>query len=173
MPFVKLRAHGGRLHALLALGAVAAVAVSAAAQAGAPAHRHGPSGVTIDPLAQATIRDRVHVDHAGIKIKTRGPRDLLTAAITVDPGGSFGWHTHPGPVVVAVAAGTLSLFEVEGRRCVHRRVRAGAAFVEDGGHLHLARNDGSAPVRIYATFFARAGTTEFLTARPDPGVCRS
>jgi hypothetical protein len=50
---------------------------------------------------------------------------------------------------------------------IKRRARGGRL------HLHLARNDGSAPVRIYATFFARKGTTEFLTPRPDPGVCRS
>ena len=53
------------------------------------------------------------------------------------------------------------------------RCSSNVELVADGGHLHLARNDGSAPVRIYATFFARKGTTEFLTPRPDPGVCPS
>jgi quercetin dioxygenase-like cupin family protein len=157
---------------LIALAVVAAVAGSAVATTGGPPSSGGPTGVTIDPLVQARIGHAVRVHSDGIRIRTKPRRELLTASITVDPGGSFGWHTHPGPVIVALASGTLTLYEIHHRRCDRERITPGKAFIEDGGHLHLARNEGTEPVRIFATFLAATGTDEFLTPKPDPGVCR-
>jgi quercetin dioxygenase-like cupin family protein len=96
---------------------------------------------------------------------------MLVTAITVDPHGSFGWHTHPGPVLVAVGKGTLTVYEPHGRHCSRSTVTAGQAFIEGGGDVHLARNEGSTPVELNATFLAPLGTTEFLTAVPRPKVC--
>lgn len=156
--------------ALIAVPALAATAVAAGHQ-GAAAAAGGPEGVTIEPLVHATIPDRVKARGAGITIRTKGPRDLLVTSITVAPGGTFGWHTHPGPVLVSVASGTLSLYESHHHGCSKRSVGAGQGFVEAGEHLHLARNEGSEPVRIYASFLARTGTKEFLAPAPDPGTC--
>jgi quercetin dioxygenase-like cupin family protein len=167
-----------RFLAPLALAVVPALAVAAVAAGhqGPPAPPPaggGPSGVTIEPLVHATIPDPVRVNDDGIKIKTDGPRDALGTKITVVPGGTFGWHTHPGPVFVAVASGTLSLYEPShhNRSCDKTNVAPGQAFIEGGGHVHLARNEGSEPVQLYATFLAAPGTTEFLTTVPDPGAC--
>jgi quercetin dioxygenase-like cupin family protein len=156
---------------LAAVPALAATAFAASHGTAATAPAAGPSGVDITPLAHATIPERVRVDSAGIKVRTKGARDVLVTSITVAPGGTFGWHTHPGPVLVSVASGTLSLFEAHHHGCMKSKVRPGEAFLEDGGHVHLARNDGSEPVQIYATFLARRGTSEFLSTVPDPGGC--
>jgi hypothetical protein len=75
-------------------------------------------------------------------------------------------------VLVSVAAGTLSLFHAEHRRCQRETVTAGQGFIEDGGDVHLARNEGTSPVQLYVTFLARPGTTEFLTEVPAPAGCR-
>jgi quercetin dioxygenase-like cupin family protein len=172
------RRHTKRFLAPLALAVVPALAVAAVAAghqgpAAPPPAGGGPSGVTIEPLVHATITDPVRVNDHGIKIRTDGPRDALGTKITVVPGGTFGWHTHPGPVFVAVASGTLSLYEPthHGHGCDKRRVGPGQAFIEGGGDVHLARNEGSEPVQIYATFLAPTGATEFLTTVPDPGGC--
>jgi quercetin dioxygenase-like cupin family protein len=158
--------------ALVAVPALATTAVAAGHHDGRlTARAAGPVGVTIKPLAHASIPARVRASGAGITIKTKGPRDMLATSITVAPGGSFGWHTHPGPVLVAVASGTLSLYEAHHRGCRKSSVTAGQGFVEGGGDVHLANNEGSKPVRIIATFLARTGTTEFLTTVPDPGSC--
>jgi quercetin dioxygenase-like cupin family protein len=158
--------------ALVAVPALATTAVAASHHDGGPTARAaGPVGVTIEPLAHATLPARVRAHGAGITIRTKGPRDMLATSITVAPGGSFGWHTHPGPVLVAVASGTLSLYEAQGRGCSKSSVTAGQGFVEGGGDVHLARNEGAKPVRIIATFLARTGTTEFLLSAPDPGTC--
>ena len=153
---------------VVALASVVGTANAAptASPAAEPAH-----GVHITPLADATIGSPVHTRSAGIKINTPGPREMLVTSITVDPGGSFGWHTHPGPVLVAVSSGTLALYQPDHGRCPRSTITAGQGFIEDGGDVHLARNEGSDPVVLNATFLARTGTTVFLTPVPEPAVC--
>jgi quercetin dioxygenase-like cupin family protein len=128
-------------------------------------------GVTIEPLVNATIAERVRAQSAGVNLKTDGPKAVLTARITVEPGGSFGWHSHPGPVFVSVADGTFTLRQVENRRCRRHTFGPGEAFVEDGARVHLGENEGTEPVRIFATFLARARTTEFSREEDPPALC--
>jgi quercetin dioxygenase-like cupin family protein len=158
-----------RLVALLAVGATAVAGAVAVAQG------HGrataPVGVHLIPLSHATFGSSVHADGAGVDFRTRGPKQALVTSITVDPGGTFGWHSHPGPVLVMVAKGTLAEFHAEGHRCPRTTVTAGHAFVESGGEVHLARNAGSTPVELNATFLAQPGTTEFVIPEQQPRVC--
>lgn len=109
----------------------------------------------------------VRVHSAGIKISRKGPRDVLGTKITVVPGGTLRWHTHPGPVLVTIASGALTLYEAHHHACMKSRVGPGEGFIENGGHVHLARNEGSKDVQIYATFLARTGTSEFLKPAAD------
>jgi len=162
-----------RLAVLITVSA-AAVAAFATAATAVPSGAAAPEqvhGVHITPLSAGTIRSSVHAHSAGIEIETHGARDMLVTSIVVDPGGSFGWHTHPGPVLVAVSKGTLAFYEQDGARCSRSTIVAGQAFIEDGGDVHLARNEGSTPVELNAIFLARTGTTEFLTAVPEPRGC--
>jgi quercetin dioxygenase-like cupin family protein len=152
------------------VGAVAAAGVGATALA-TGGHAQ-PDGVAIEPLAHSTIGEKVRSGGSGVAIRTKGPRDMLTAAITVEPGASFGWHSHPGPVLVAVTEGRFTLRRVENRRCRTRTFGPGQAFVEDGERVHLGSNEGSERVRIYATFFARVGTTMFTRGEDVPEACR-
>jgi quercetin dioxygenase-like cupin family protein len=154
--------------AVVALGAVAATATAMRAPDPQPA---GPQGVHITPLSEGTIGSSVHARAAGIEITTHGRKDMLITAITVDVGGTFGWHSHPGPVLVAVSKGTLTVFDATRHGCQRSTVTAGQAFVEDGHHVHLARNDGSFPVELNATFLARPGTTEYLRTEPRQPGC--
>ena len=151
--------------AVVALGAIAAAATGLVGRDPQPA---GPQGAHITPLAKGTIGSSVHAKAAGIEIDTNGRKDMLVTSITVDVGGTFGWHSHPGPVLVAVSKGTLTVYDATRHGCQRSTVTAGQAFVEDGHHVHLARNEGSGPVELNATFLARPGTTEFLKTEP-PG----
>jgi len=154
--------------AVVALGAVTATATAMLARDPAPA---GPQGVHITPLSKGTIGSSVHAKAAGIEITTHGRKDMLITAITVDAGGTFGWHTHPGPVLVAVSKGTLTVYDATKHGCQRSTVTPGDAFVEDGHHVHLARNEGSVPVELNATFLARPGTTEYLKPEPRQPGC--
>ena len=155
-----------RLSTLAAAIAVAAVAATVVLAAGG-----GPSGVQVTPLSQGTIHTKVKANSAGIKIKTLGPRLVLVTAITVEPGGTFGWHSHPGPVLVTVNKGTLTLYRAHGSDCVKSTFGPGDAFVEQGGDVHLGRNEGSDPVELNATFLAPTGTSEFVQPQQEPKAC--
>ena len=48
--------------------------------------------------------------------KTKGPSDLYIQNNVWAPGGSTGWHTHPGHSLIIVTAGTLTGYR--GRRSV-------------------------------------------------------
>ena len=158
-----------RLVALLAIGVTALGGAVAIAQGNGRAA--APVGVHLTTLSHATFGSSVHADGAGVDFRTRGPKQALVTSITVDRGGTFGWHSHPGPVLVTVAKGTLAEFHAEGDRCPRTTVTAGQAFVESGGEVHLARNAGSTPVELNATFLARPGTTEFVIPQRRPRIC--
>jgi quercetin dioxygenase-like cupin family protein len=157
-------------------GLIGAIALATAALAShgdtsAGGHAQQP-GVTVKQLALATIGERVRAGAGGIQLRTDGPKVMMTASITLEPGASLGWHSHPGPVQVAVTRGRFSLVRVENRRCRTRTFGPGEAFVENGRRVHLGRNAGSEPVRLIATFLAPAGTTAFSQPEETPEPCR-
>jgi quercetin dioxygenase-like cupin family protein len=77
---------------------------------------------------------------------------MVLDAITIKPGGSFGWHTHSSPVAVVVTGGTLTVFDPSVANCAPFKVSKGQSFVEPANHLHLARNEGNRGVTLYALY---------------------
>jgi len=74
-------------------------------------------GFSVQPLGRGSFPDDVSMT---FKIKqgrgaevahVRDPSDVLVARLTFQPGGSVGWHTHHGPVIVTVASGALTLID--------------------------------------------------------------
>jgi quercetin dioxygenase-like cupin family protein len=81
-----------------------------------------------------------------------GASNVLVAEVTWQPGGTSGWHTHPGPVIVVIAEGSIEV--TNARDCVPRTYGSGEAFVDPGqGNVHVATNPNAAPAVAYATFF--------------------
>jgi quercetin dioxygenase-like cupin family protein len=87
-----------------------------------------------------------------ISIKTSKPGNVVFVQVNVMPGGDFGWHFHRSPVVAAVTAGTLTLYDSSNPKCAPRRITAGNAFTEAANHVHLARNEGTKPVRVMVAY---------------------
>jgi mannose-6-phosphate isomerase-like protein (cupin superfamily) len=80
--------------------------------------------------------------------------EVVVQEITIGPGGTTGWHSHPGPVVVVVKQGTLTYVRAVGGACVDTPYTAGTAFVDPGqGHAHTAFNFGSDNLVLIATYF--------------------
>ena len=80
--------------------------------------------------------------------------DVVVQRIRIAPGGEFGWHTHPGPVVVVVTSGALTFYGARDQECRPVVYRAGQAFVDPGvGHVHNARNEGTDTLEFWATYF--------------------
>ena len=91
-----------------------------------------------------------------VKIKTRGESDVYVVRNVIVPGGHTGWHTHPGPSIISVAAGTVTEYRSDAPEgIVHE---AGSVFVDDGGdHAHIMVNEGDTDLVLVAFQVLPAG----------------
>jgi quercetin dioxygenase-like cupin family protein len=130
-----------------------------------PSEATPPSGLTNVTLARGT-----DVSHGTIPL--RFGTDIVMAQITVNPGGSSGWHSHPGGAIIIVQAGTITTYHSVGRKCEATTYTAGQAFIERPGEVDQVLNAGSVPYVLYVTFprVPPGGSTR--TDEPDPGTCR-
>jgi quercetin dioxygenase-like cupin family protein len=124
------------------------------------------------PLVHATVGG-FHYSTKDFKIDSEKLSEVVMPQITIHAGASSGWHTHPGPGVIVVTSGTLTLYRVIGDRCVKSMYGPGQGFVETPGVVHIARNEAaSGDVTALATFVDIApGTTTYKTIVPAPAAC--
>ena len=104
------------------------------------------------------------------RINTKGESDLHVLENRIAPGGSFGWHSHPGPSLVIVKAGALTLYRGDDPDCTPQVVAAGSGFVDEGGDIHLVRNEGSIETVVYVTSLVPRGAVRRID-EPSPGYC--
>jgi hypothetical protein len=103
--------------------------------------------------------------------KTRGSSDLYVESNVWQPGGSTGWHSHPGHSLIIVTAGTVTDYDGDDPRCKPAVYSQGMSFVDSGdGHVHLLRNEGSTVAQTIAVQLIPAGATRRIDAR-EPGNC--
>ncbi len=105
-----------------------------------------------------------------MKVETKGPTDVVVRTITIAPGGSTGWHHHPGQLIAVVQKGTLSRTLED---CSVETTTAGQSFIEPSGakHRHIGRNLGSEPVVLYVTYMLPAGSP--LSVDADAPACET
>jgi quercetin dioxygenase-like cupin family protein len=97
--------------------------------------------------------------------------DILMAQITVDPGGSSGWHSHPGGAIIVVKQGTPTVYRSIGSQCQSTTYSAGQAFIERPGEVDDVLNAGTAPYVLYVTFPRVPPGGSARIDEPDPGNC--
>jgi quercetin dioxygenase-like cupin family protein len=160
----------GAVAAAIGLGGILLVGVALATPGagllGAPVHARG----TLAP----TDGDNLIVNSkSGVHVKTKGSVDLVTQELSFAPGGHTGWHSHPGPVLVTVKAGSLRLIYADDETCEGTVYEAGDSFVDRGDErVHIARASPFDGMVLWATYFVpgAAGTTAFRIDEPDPGT---
>jgi quercetin dioxygenase-like cupin family protein len=132
-----------------------------------------PSGVTTTTFAIGHLDD-IHAKTLSsswqARIDTKGASDVYVLENRIVPGGSFGWHSHPGPSLVVVKSGALTLYRGDDSTCTPEVVQAGSGFVDDGGDIHLVRNEGSVDTVVYVTSIVPRGATRRID-EPSPGNC--
>jgi quercetin dioxygenase-like cupin family protein len=152
------------LAAFVALPVVTGVALATA-----------PSGIISAPVhARGTNADVLNVhSKAGVKLQTKSSVDFVTQQIRMAPGGTTGWHSHPGPVLVTIKSGQLTLVYADDATCEGRTYGPGESFVDRGDEIvHTAINEGSTEVEFWATYFVPGAPG--APARLDsagPGTC--
>ena len=142
---------------LAGLVLVAALALAAAATASAP------------PIVAKAMAVG-HMQATTIHAQTG---TAVLDAITIQPGGNFGWHVHGAPVAVVVTGGTLTVFDPSVQGCEPFKVSKGQSFVEPANHIHLARNDGTTKVTLYAFYMGIGKPSQANIAKSQPKGCHA
>jgi len=111
-----------------------------------------------------------------LRLKTQGQSDLCVQSNTWQPHGSTGWHTHPGPSLVIITTGTVTVYDGDDPSCSPHVFSALPGYPHNfvdagGGHVHLVRNEDASLVAAgYAVQFIPQGGTRRIDA-PAPDSC--
>jgi hypothetical protein len=108
------------------------------------------------------------------KQKTNGPSDLYVQSNVWQPGGTTGWHSHPGHSLVIVTAGAITNYESDDPTCSPKVYTQGMSFVDAGGsHSHLVRNEGTEVAQGIAVQLIPAGAVRRIDVATVPANCPS
>ncbi|MCW2563583.1 MAG: cupin protein [Mycobacterium sp.] len=124
-----------------------------------------PASMALSATASATPSE--NTDAIVISQSTVDGVDYITREITIQPGGSTGWHYHDGRVFGVIREGTLTRTMAD---CSVVVSPAGSAVVEDRGpdHVHIGRNLGPEPLTMWIDYIEPAGAPLAVDV-PDPG----
>ena len=109
--------------------------------------------------------------HWQAKINTKGRSDLYVQSNVWAPGGTTGWHTHPGPSLIIVTAGAVTAYDGDDPTCTPHVYSQGMGFVDPGGtHVHVLRNEGNVEASTIAVQLVPTAAIRRIDAA-DPGNC--
>ena len=151
--------------------ALAVATVATALTAGAALATHLSSGLSSTVLARGgwdrAERTQLLAALAGQGKAAQSEVAVVRASLT--PGGYTFWHGHPGPSVVVVTAGVVTVVEpAAGGGCDERDYGAGKAFFHGAGN-HDFRNLGTTTAEFYITYFVTSWPP--LVHTDAPGDC--
>ena len=146
--------------ALVCVGLAGVVAAATMTPSGATP----PSALSLIPLGSGT-------NTSDGTIPLKAGTDIAMVQITVDAGGSSGWHSHPGGAIIVVKQGSLTVYESVGDQCRAQTYTSGQAFVERPGEVDQVINTGTVPYVLFVTFPRVPQGTPSRIDEPDPGTC--
>ena len=126
-----------------------------------------PSGIGVADQDAVVVGDPIH-------ITMRRGAHVTTTRLVVQPGGHTAWHYHPGPHVVAVTAGEVTVFETD---CTPRgSFAAGDGFYDPGTakprNVHTLYNPpGNGVAELVITDFREEGEKLTVPVEPPPADC--
>ena len=114
-----------------------------------------PIGFTAKVLAKGTLSQPAEIKALGVKFSTKEATDVYVQQVDIAPGGTSGWHEHPGLVMVAVATGAVIV--TTGCDGGHL-YSAGQSFVEPPlTPIMVANASSTSPAQNFATLVVPAG----------------
>ena len=124
----------------------------------------------IDSTTKTDIDPGAANDFWQARIDTKGASDLYVLQNTIAPGGTFGWHSHPGPSLVIVKSGTATFYMADDPTCSPHVVTTGSGFVDNGHDTHVVRHEGSVDLVTIVVSFVPAGFARRIN-EPAPANC--
>jgi hypothetical protein len=124
-------------------------------------------------VVRKTVRFKVASIDKAITCTDAVPCDTVFQQGTLQPGGTTGWHTHPGPAFVAFAQGEGTYYHIAPSGCMPMTVTAGTGFSQMPTETHVLKNLGSVPVVVYTLYVLPHGTpnSAIRTDQPQPSAC--
>jgi quercetin dioxygenase-like cupin family protein len=122
-----------------------------------------------------TVSIKVDSITRAITCTPTNPCDTAFQQATIQPGGSSGWHTHPGATFVAVLQGEATIYRATGSDCPSTTLAAGTGFAQMPTELHVVRNEGTVPFVVYTLYILPRGTqnTAIRVDQSQPTACPS
>ena len=106
-----------------------------------------------------------------IKAMVKGDSELYVTLNTWQAGGRTGWHTHPGPSLITVIEGTITVYDSSDSSCTPTTYTVGQSFTDIGcGDIHNVVNETSAEAKAVAVQIVPAGQPRRID-EPAPGNC--
>ena len=157
-------------HRIMVASIVALIGVVVAAGVALATQQSGVTSVTLASGTLDPINVNVHSDGWKARLKTDGESTVTVVQNTVVPGGTFGWHSHPGPSLIVVKSGTLTFYDAADPRCSPQPHGPGDAILDQGTDVHIARNEGSVDAVVIVTRLLPLGAAPRID-QPAPGNC--
>ncbi len=99
----------------------------------------------------------------------RGDSDVYVTQVTFQAGGQTGWHSHPGPSLITVIEGTLTVYKAD---CTSTTYSAGESFTDIGcGDVHNVVNETGAEAKDVAVQIVPHGAPRRIDV-DDPGCAQ-
>jgi hypothetical protein len=155
---------------------------------GGPVRATPASGFAATTLAKGTFADFHVINHLTLKElqqlapgfpaatwtsmeSTQGPSDLYLQSNTWQPGGSTGWHQHPGHSLIIITSGVVTQYHADcAPQAYGPGMPNGATLVDSGDDEHLVRNDGSVVATGFAVQIVASGAPRRID-EPAPDSC--
>jgi quercetin dioxygenase-like cupin family protein len=119
------------------------------------------------PAVLGEIKTKSKFDDHEVELKTEGLSDVFVTHIRIKPGGHSGWHSHPGPSIISVTEGTLTLYDDCDDFQVGHHYPAGMALVEDAECMHMVVNQGNTDLEFIVVQIIPLGAPR-LISEPEP-----
>jgi quercetin dioxygenase-like cupin family protein len=104
-----------------------------------------------------------------LKMNVKGNSDVYVTRHTFQAGQHTGWHTHPGPSLITVISGELTVYEADNPTCTPTVYHTGESFTDIGcGDVHLVRNEGTVQAMDVAVQIIPAGQPRRIDAAQPP-----
>jgi quercetin dioxygenase-like cupin family protein len=129
-----------------------------------------PSTVPTGMLAAHNSIDDVPVSALARAVNPDGA-DLFVQHVRLGPNAATGWHTHPGPALVAVVDGSLTYEDAKANRCNRILYGEGEGFVDRGfGHVHRAIA-GAEGADFYVAYLLPPDSATHVISASGPTEC--
>lgn len=149
-------------------------AILVTATAGSVAIASPPSNFTGTSLVAGDLNEVTNLSSEGIKFQTSSVTDGSVVKLEWQPGGTSGWHHHPGVLTVMVASGSVLVTRAQNGHCVSKSYGPGSPngsiFTEDDT-MHVGTSDHGAVA--YATAIVKDATPKVFRIEDSVPSCAS